>query len=241
MPMPEPSRIPARRALRRAVCVTAPVLALMLVTGAPASARRAAGVVVWTLDNLTSIGGHAVTPIGAPKVVATPRGKAIEFNGVSDGLLIDVNPIEGLARFTVEVVFEPAPDGPEEQRFIHVSENGSERRLMMETRVLPDRTWALDTYLRMEAPGLALLDKAKTHPGGAWHSTALTYDGKTMTSYVDGARELSGDVEFAPLKAGKIGIGVRQNLVSWFKGRIRLIRISPEALPAGRLLAATEE
>ena len=105
-----------------------------------------------------------------------------------------MNPIEGLAQFTVEAVFEPAPDGPEEQRFIHISENGSERRLMMETRVLPDRTWALDTYLRMEAPGLALLDKAKTHPGGTWHAGALTYDGKTMTSYVDGVRELSGDV-----------------------------------------------
>ena len=58
-----------------------------------------------------------------------------------------------------------------------------------------------------------------------------------MTSYVDGVRELSGEVPFEPLKAGKIGIGVRQNLVSWFKGRIRTIRISPEALPAEKLLA----
>jgi len=204
---------------------------------APAVDARRAGPVVWPLDNLKSIGGHAVALIGAPKIATTPGGPAIEFNGTSDGLLLDVNPIEGLAAFTVEVVFEPAPDGPEEQRFIHISENGSERRLMMETRILPDHTWAFDTYLRMEAPGLTLLDRAKTHPSGAWHVGALTYDGKTMTSYVDGVRELSGDVAFAPLKAGKIGIGVRQNLVSWFKGRIRLIRVSPEALPMDRLLA----
>jgi hypothetical protein len=136
----------------------------------------------------------------------------------------------------VEAVFEPAPDGPEEQRFIHISEDGSERRLMMETRILPDHTWAFDTYLRMDAPGLTLLDRAKTHPGASWHAGALTYDGRTMTSYVDGVKELSGGVAFEPLKAGKISIGVRQNLVSWFKGRIRLIRISPDALPAGQLL-----
>lgn len=209
----------------------------LVLAGAPTHARRASNPVVWTLDNLTVIGGHAVIIIGAPKVVTTPAGPVIEFNGATDGFLIDVNPIEGLAQFTVEVVFEPAPDGPEEQRFIHISENGSERRLMMETRLLPDRTWALDTYLRMEAPGLALLDKAKTHAAGTWHAGALTYDGKTMTSYVDGVRELSGEVPFAPLKTGKISIGVRQNLVSWFKGRIRTIRITPEALPAAQLLA----
>lgn len=237
MRTPEPSPIRDRPASGRPWTCAAVLLTAFVLAGAPAHARRSTGPAAWTLDNLKAIGGHAVTLIGTPKVVTTPAGPAIDFNGATDGLLLDVNPIEGLAQFTVEVVFEPAPDGPEEQRFIHISENGSERRLMMETRVLPDRTWALDTYLRMEAPGLALLDKAKTHPGGAWHATALTYDGRTMTSYVDGVRELSGEVPFAPLKAGKIGIGVRQNLVSWFKGRIRLIRISPEALPAEKLLA----
>ena len=166
-------------------------------------AMRRGGPVVWTLDNLARIGGHAVTVIGTPRVVSTPVGKAVEFNGATDGFTLDVNPIEGLAQFTVEALFEPAPDGPEEQRFLHVSETGSERRLMMETRILPDRTWCLDTYLRMEAPGLTLLDRAKTHPAGRWHAASLTYDGKTMTSYVDGVRELSGEVVFEPLKAGR--------------------------------------
>lgn len=214
------------------------LLATVVLAG-PGADARLAGQLVWAVDNLEAIGGRAVTIIGAPKVVATPAGPAVEFNGATDGLLLDHNPIEGLSQFTVEVMFEPAPDGPEEQRFIHISENGSDHRLMMETRMLPDRTWAFDTYLRLEAPGLALLDRAKTHPSGSWHAGALTYDGKTMTSYVDGVRELSGDVAFAPLKAGTISIGVRQNLVSFFKGRIRLIRISPEALPAGQLLTLT--
>jgi hypothetical protein len=238
MPAPEPSSIRERRRPRCLRACAALILAAAVVVGTPALTRRISGSVVWTLDNVKSIGGYAVIIIGAPKVVTTPAGPVIEFNGTTDGFLIDVNPIEGLAQFTVEAIFAPAPDGPEEQRFLHISENGSERRLMMETRVLPDHTWALDTYLRMEAPGLALLDRAKTHSSGTWHAAALTYDGKTMTSYVDGIKELSGEVPFAPLKAGKIGIGVRQNLVSWFKGRIRTIRITPEALPAGKLLAA---
>ena len=184
-------------------------LALVLTTlalTAPAAGMHRGGPVVWTLDNLARIGGYPVTVVGTPRVVSTPVGKAIEFNGATDGLVLDVNPIEGLTRFTVEALVEPAPDGPEEQRFLHISETGSERRLMMETRILPDHSWCLDTYLRMEAPGLTLIDRAKTHPAGRWHAASLTYDGKTMTSYVDGVRELSGEVVFEPLKAGRVSI-----------------------------------
>jgi hypothetical protein len=225
---------------RHPACVVCTAIAAFLVAlplaGQTAGMRRG-GPVVWTLDNLTRIGGHAVTVVGAPRVVSTPVGPAVEFNGSTDGLMLDVNPIEGLAQFSVEALVEPAPDGPEEQRFLHVSETGLDRRLMMETRILPDHRWCLDTYLRMEAPGLTLIDRAKTHPAGRWHAASLTYDGKTMASYVDGVRELSGEVAFEPLRAGRISIGVRQNLVSWFKGRIGLVRVTPEALPASRLLA----
>jgi hypothetical protein len=58
-----------------------------------------------------------------------------------------------------------------------------------------------------------------------------------MTQYVDGARELSGPVAFHALGAGQTSIGVRQNRVSWFKGRIRTIRITPDALAPDRLMA----
>ena len=230
-----PSAGTARRYRAWVIGVVLPASLAILVPTAPVDARRG-GPVVWTLDNLTRVGGHAVKVVGAPRIVSTPVGTAIEFNGTTDGLMLDINPVEGLARFTVEALIEPAADGTEEQRFLHVSEAGSERRLMMETRVLPDRTWCLDTFLRMEAPGLTLIDRAKTHPAGRWHATSLTYDGKTMTSYVDGVRELSGEVVFEPLKAGRVSIGVRQNLVSWFKGRIRLVRVTPEALGGGELL-----
>jgi hypothetical protein len=77
---------------------------------------------VWRFDNLTSIGGHTVTVVGTPRVVETETGKAVEFNGATDGLFFDVNPLAGLAQFTVEIEFQPAPGGAEEQRFVHFQE-----------------------------------------------------------------------------------------------------------------------
>ena len=45
-------------------------------------------------------------------------------------------------------------------------------------------------------------------------------------------RELSGPTTFVPLRGGRTSLGVRQNRVSWFKGRIHSIRVSPRARPA---------
>ena len=54
----------------------------------PAAAQTDATRVEWRLDNLEQIGGHAVTIVGEPAVVDTDRGRAIQFDGVDDGLLI---------------------------------------------------------------------------------------------------------------------------------------------------------
>jgi hypothetical protein len=190
----------------------------------------------WAVDNLTTIGGHAVSVVGSPRVVQTAIGPAVEFNGSADGLFVDANPIQGMILFTVEALIEPAADGPAEQRFLHLSETGSDNRVMMETRLLPDRSWCLDTFLRHGEASLTLIDRQRTRPAGSWHAVALGFDGKTMAHYVDGVRELAGDVAFKTLGAGRTSIGMRQNLVSWFKGRIRLIRITPAVLPGARLM-----
>jgi beta-xylosidase/acetyl esterase/lipase len=226
-------------------------LSLCAAAGTLAGGRalaQTAPPVVWTLDNLSKIGGHAVTVAGAPRVVQTPGGRAIEFNGTTDGLFVDANPLVGLERFTIDVLFEPAADGPEEQRFVHFEEAGSGNRALIELRRLPDATWTLDTFLRHGAASLTLIDRARTHPTGRWHTASLTYDGATMTHYVDGVREASGSVAFRPLAAGRTSIGVRQNRVSWFKGRIREIRIAPgvviplwpEGVPGARAAVGEE-
>jgi Pectic acid lyase/Concanavalin A-like lectin/glucanases superfamily len=214
----------------------------VLIRALEATPARSSGVgdadgsVTWRLDNLTSIGGHPAKVLGTPRVVPTSVGPVIEFNGRSDGLVLDTNPLEGLRQFTLEAQFEPAADGLEEQRFLHIEEHETGNRALLETRMLPDRRWCLDTFLNSGPSSRTLIDRERSHPAGEWHAAALMYDGVEMTHYVDGKREAAGPVTFAPLGAGRTALGVRLNQVSWFKGRLRLVRITPQALPPDRLL-----
>src|SRR5262249_51214104 len=138
-------------------------LILFLPTTAPAQ------TVIWKLDNLANIGGHTITVAGNPKIVEKDSGKAVEFNGTTDGLLLDVNPLAGLERFTVEIEFQPAAEGPEEQRFVHFQEATTENRAVVELRTLPNASWCLDSYLRYESAALTLIDRTAAHPVSRWH------------------------------------------------------------------------
>src|SRR5262245_46715117 len=130
------------RAVRRAGLLLraaglVPVASMFLTQAPPASA------VEWRLDNLERIGGHPVTVVGPPRVVTTARDPAIEFNGTTDGVFVDANPVAGLRQFTIEAVLEPAADGAAEQRFFHIEEAGAtETRALMETRMLPGSLWS---------------------------------------------------------------------------------------------------
>jgi len=61
---------------------------------------------LWEIDNLEKIGGHPVDVIGDPEVVNTEIGRAVEFDGNGDMLLVDFNPIGDARAFTVEVIFK---------------------------------------------------------------------------------------------------------------------------------------
>jgi PelA/Pel-15E family pectate lyase len=211
--------------------------ALIRALESPASVAAPAAT-LWPVNSLKRIGGHPVTVLGSPRVVETSAGEAVEFDGADDGLILEVNPLAGLERFTVEIVFEPAADGAEEQRFLHFEEAVTGNRALVELRLLPGASWCLDTFLRHGEASLTLIDRAVLHPAGRWHAAALSFDGKVMTHYVDGVRELSGEVAFKPLGPGQTSIGVRLNKRSWFKGRIRTIRITAAALPPADLLKA---
>lgn len=196
-------------------------------TKSPAAATTS---VVWKLDGVASIGGYAPEVLGAPKVVEEYGVKVLVFNGRSDGLVLPVNPLAGWSRFTIEVLIKPDPTGEEEQRFIHIQDKQG-RRAMVETRVTRDGKWVLDTYLRAtENHNRTLIDRTKTHPTGQWHWVALVYDGETMANYIDGVKELEGEVVLPPMVDGAISIGVRQNKVCWYKGAIREVRFYPVAL-----------
>ena len=56
--------------------------------GPVALVAQAPGEIVWTFDRLDNIGGIKTTVEGSPRIVDTPLGKAIEFDGVDDAVWI---------------------------------------------------------------------------------------------------------------------------------------------------------
>jgi hypothetical protein len=184
--------------------------------------------VQWALNDLGKIGGQAPTVWGAPRLV---DGAALHFNGTSDGLLLPVNPLAGLDKFTVAILFRPDADGPFAQRFLH-AEDAHGERMTIELRAVAGQGWYMDTFLLPGAgkKGLALIDPKKLHPLDQWAWGELVYDGRTMTAYVNGVQELTGTVAFPPMGAGQTSVGVRQNKVYWFKGQIKEVRFYPAAL-----------
>jgi hypothetical protein len=190
---------------------------------------------VWTLRDVSKVAGQTTEVVGEPRVAGSGTGAAVVFDGESDGLFVPGNPIAGWSAFTIEVRFRPEGAGGEEQRFLHI-EDGRKQRVLLETRLTPDKQWALDSFLFQDADHkLTLLDRKLLHPADRWYWVALVYDGRKMSHYIDGVLELEGEVAFAPMTPGKTSLGVRQNLVSWFKGAIAEARFTPAALPAEKL------
>lgn len=198
--------------------------------GAPAVER-------WIVDNTTSIHGNAPMMVhGSPQVIPSPQGDALCFDG-DDAVVLNANPVEGLGAFTVEVfmridgVTNAAFNQP---RYLHI-ETTDASRLTMEARVA-DTSWYLDTFLlSSNGQSRTLVDATKVHSVGQWTWTALTYDGAQMRHFVDGVEDAGGAVTVPAYGVGKMSLGVRQNLVNWFVGCIREVRITPSALTPAEL------
>lgn len=199
--------------------------------GEPATAT------IWQFENITALNGTQVEVWGAPSLSKEPGGSSIvRFDGKADGLLLPIIPIADWKSFTIEILFAVDADGIPEQRFLHLQDEKG-RRVLIELRLLAEGQWCLDAYLHSDADHrLTLIDRAKVHPVGRWHYAALSYADGRMTHFVDGVKECEGSIQFEPMSAtGRTSLGVRQNKVSWFKGAIREVRFTPEALPAEKL------
>jgi hypothetical protein len=207
--------------------LAATALVLSLSARLPAQSPQA---IEWRIDNLKQIGGHAVTAVGDPRLVEGPEHRVVEFDGVDDALFVDVHPLAGRRQFTAEVFFRPAADGPKEQRFFHLQADGSEDRVLFETRLTDDGKWFLDTYVKSTGGECTLYAQDHTHPIGPWYHAAIVIDGRTMRHYVNGQLELSQPLMFEPHAAGRTSIGVRINKVHWYKGAIGWARFTPRAL-----------
>jgi hypothetical protein len=89
-------------------------------------AVRGAEFDIWKFDRLENIGGYRTKVEGHPRMIDTPAGKAVEFDGVDDALFIEDHPLAGAATFTWEVIFRPSKGGNPEQRFFSFERAGSE-------------------------------------------------------------------------------------------------------------------
>ncbi len=189
---------------------------------------------VWRFDNLESIGGHRVKVEGHPRVIETPVGKAVEFNGIDDALFFDVHPLAGAETFTWEVLFRPDVDGHEAQRFFHLEEGSaagenSATRMLLEIRII-GKQWCLDAFAKSGAANSTLLNRDRLYPLGEWHRVAMVYDGRQFRNYVDGVLQGASLVKLAPQGAGHASAGVRINRRDYFKGAIARARFTRGAL-----------
>jgi lysophospholipase L1-like esterase len=189
----------------------------------------AATPVTWKIDSLDKIGRQPAVAIGNPQVITTSDGRAVLFDGVDDGLIVNTNPIAGAAAFTVEAVFRPDAGGTTEQRWFHIQETANDNRVLLEIRLTGDE-WFLDTFIKSGENKLTLYSENFKHKAGEWYHVALVFDGATMRHFVDGKEELSGPLVIEALGGGSTSIGVRMNRVFWFKGAVRKARFSPRAL-----------
>jgi len=205
--------------------------------------------VIWTFDSLSKIGGYAVKVEGHPKVIDSPVGKAIEFDGFGDSLFINAHPLAGAETFTFEAFFRP-DGGSEEQRWFHMAERDAKTglltdpaatggdpnaRFLFEIRVKGDQ-WYLDAFTRGQGYNKALMFPDKLHPVGHWYHVAQVFDGKTYRSYVNGELQGEDKIAYRPQGAGATSIGVRINKVNYFRGAVAKARFTPRALPPSEFM-----
>jgi hypothetical protein len=211
-----------------------PAIILSIIVFTLLSAKKATyetHAITWKVQDTISIGGFKPTVLGNPVKTTDPKGSYLSFNGVNDGLIIQKIPIENWTQFTIEVLFKPSSDGPVAPRFIHF-EDKELNRGTFEGRITPQGQWYMDTFLKngKTNKGLTLIDSTKLHDCNSWYWVAMVYDGKKMSSYINGKKELEGDTNFPAMTSGNTSIGVRLNKVNWFKGAIKEIRFNDRAL-----------
>ena len=180
----------------------------------------------WLLANLLQEKSSLAEISGNPKIVSSPYGEAVSFDGIDDALFLNELPLKSLQEFTVEMIFKPELNGVFEQRILHIGESTKDR-MLLEIRAV-DTNWYFDGYTASGTNKKALIDEKLIHPLEQWYHVAFVVTPKSRTTYVNGKKELSLDFPFLPIESGQTSIGVRMNKVCWFKGAIYKIRITPK-------------
>jgi hypothetical protein len=199
---------------------------------------------LWQIDTLENIGGHPTTIIGNPQVVSTDLGRAVKFDGDGDMLLIDANPLGDTKEFTVEIIFKPDGNYPQnsDPRFVHIQDpdDAAANRVMMELRITAENLWYLDGYMNTDNADLTLVDESFTHPTEQWMHAAVTYQNGVFKTFVNGIEELSGNVTYASeivAPNAKTSLGARMDRRNWYSGIIRTFKVSHSVLVPDEFLS----
>jgi hypothetical protein len=183
----------------------------------------------WKFGELFDLKKFDMTVDGYPQIVDSKYGKAIRFNGIDDGIIFHNNPLIGYNQFTIEMIFYPESGGQFEQRFLHCGSVQGDR-LLFELRSTENNQWYFDAFLASGELSMPLIDKEKLHPSDEWYHAAFVVDRGKLTSYINGEKELEGEINFDKFNDGATSIGMRQNKISWFKGMIYNLRVTDAVL-----------
>jgi hypothetical protein len=195
---------------------------------------HAADAVTWQMDNLTSIGGNQTILVGTPSVIETPIGKAVQFNGSPDQLLVTGFPLDTAAAFTIELILNPNDIGSttalNEPRVMHIEDaSDNTKRITMELRI-EGKKWGIDAYI-LNGSSDPTLAGSKTHDVDQWFNFAITCSNNMFKAYVNGVVDDSDKVEYGILPiTSKVSLGCRQNKKNYFKGAISKIVFTKKLL-----------
>ncbi|HEX4757921.1 MAG TPA: LamG-like jellyroll fold domain-containing protein [Terracidiphilus sp.] len=196
---------------------------------------------IWRFDRTDMIGGHKTEILGHPAVIDTAYGKAVQFSGNDDAVIVPEHPLAGAKAFTWEVIFRPDADGAEAQRFFHIAEKDpatgedTQNRLLFEIRIVEGQ-WCLDSYAGNRGQQITLLNCKALHPLDKWYRVTAVWDGKVLKNYVGDELQGQGPLVMEPEGPGRASIGMRLNKVFPFKGAVLMARMVPRALPPGEFL-----
>ena len=215
---------------------------VLFLAAVSASAQPVPAPILWTFDRLDLIGGIATRVEGDPKIIDTPLGRAIAFDGIDDALWIERHPLAGAATFTFEAVVRP-DGGAIEQRWFHLAERDPKTallastsgpditaRFLFELRVVNGTQWYLDAFVNGPGYNKALMFPDTLHPIGEWYHVAQTFDGERFRSYVNGELQGEAEIPFRAQGPGAASVGTRINRASYFHGAVREARFTHRAL-----------
>ncbi|WP_016954834.1 LamG domain-containing protein [Catenovulum agarivorans] len=194
---------------------------------------------VWHFDNLHQVGGFSTELEGSPTLITTPTNST-KFNGLNDRLQVHGNIIAGMQSFTLELIAKPLvpTEKGREPRIVHIEDlSNSKHRLTLEMRFNEQNQWYLDAFLLDGDSRYTLIDSSLTHENGRWYNLAITYENGVFTSYVNGKKELTAQVNFGPMsKQAQTSVGARMNKVHYFNGEIKKLRATPRVLSKEEML-----